>query len=1129
VNLVPVPETAEGFEATQAPEEVGGTVAESKETGESGHTAVATEGEVTKEGEVAASSEAAEGSKISQIPEEFKGTVAESKETDEREHTIVVTGGEVTKEGDAGASSESFEALEVTHPPELIGGTTESEVTEVSVAETGSEVSKKHNVGSSSKVAESGRFTHFPVEIGGSAAKTVETETPSYTEIFASTESEENLKLITVKISEVTLPHIISKDKTVVDIHNPRTTELLKKYTIYIENIASETPKEIQFTPKITLPLNGLQPPVVLTTIKSESNVKFSTSLNANTAEVSQTRITNEETGSTKTATVEEQTRHISGTEIKEEFDENEMEHFSQRGSTLCEPCGEKSSSPEHILGDASTHSMELGTETTKAGTVASEEDQIKYEGVTEGLIQEFEESEMPHFSQTGGSTLCESCDVTGTEKRQTSTAEVEQIPHETEATLNENEASTHQEKLAEFKGEKEETTIYSGTAAPEEEQIKYEEVTEGLIQEIEESEMPHFSQTGGSTLCESCDVTGTEKPQTATAEVEQIPHETDATLNENEASTHQAKLAEFKGEKEETTIYSVVTVPNMVTVSNEEISQNIFEQFEENTSELNILKEITEFTGTQSTGLLEESSSEHTLGAEERVTLVSEISVDLKTETVSEHELLDTEHEISHESFSTISGETLEKPEELEPEISSQTNKELILEEHQTEATESLTELLEISVTEESKKIEPLKEVPIEIVTEEITEGYTEPFETTESREEEIMEESTEQLEKTESEEITEVYSEGNTVESATHIILGHNENITASESELHELEKITEFGSTSGSQEEMSSEPSEEVAPESTTYPYSTVILTEEPSRPSRTFKSTNISNALKFSTTVMLLLSSVYGNHTTTGEKHKHTTLPSVYVDLPVFLPNASTPMAHRHTTVLPVTPLQEHFIKIMSSNATETLILFLSGPNSEAVKKLNGSKWVRRLGKSEATYQAQQAGTNQEQAVSQETVPLNKIPFPNYVSLDQCKKGDFEHNDKCFCAIDSLVTNLKQGVVAENTSAHLACLNFLKVNKGVVIGNESVAHVRKKRSYFFGKYDLPIKREVVDYSKGFFDEDFKIHNTDARIYALPGSKVVLPCVSRSEVVEYNRYMKYTWSFEDEIPITGNQSSS
>jgi hypothetical protein len=60
-----------------------------RKTEELEHTAVATEGEVTKKGEVGASSEAAEGSEVTQASEEAGGTVAESKETEDLEHTAV--------------------------------------------------------------------------------------------------------------------------------------------------------------------------------------------------------------------------------------------------------------------------------------------------------------------------------------------------------------------------------------------------------------------------------------------------------------------------------------------------------------------------------------------------------------------------------------------------------------------------------------------------------------------------------------------------------------------------------------------------------------------------------------------------------------------------------------------------------------------------------------------------------------------------------------------------------------------------------------------------------------------------------------------------------------------------------
>ncbi|XP_044265400.1 uncharacterized protein LOC123011824 [Tribolium madens] len=275
----------------------------------------------------------------------------------------------------------------------------------------------------------------------------------------------------------------------------------------------------------------------------------------------------------------------------------------------------------------------------------------------------------------------------------------------------------------------------------------------------------------------------------------------------------------------------------------------------------------------------------------------------------------------------------------------------------------------------------------------------------------------------------------------------------------------------------------------------------------------KGLNVTKALTFSTTFMLLLSSVYANHTTPTStiNLKETTVPSVYVDLPVFLPNGTSTEAP-----------PEHFVQILNNNVTETLILFIHGSNDESMKKLNGSKWIRRLDHTENMEETKKVPTSEKATETQETVPLRQIQLPKYVSLDECKKIDFEKNDKCFCSIDSLLTNLKQ----KGGSEHIGCQNFLKVDNGVVIGNDSVPHVRKKRSYWFGKYDLPIKREVIDYSKGFFDEEFKIHNTITQIYALTDTKVVIPCVTKNEVVEHDRYMKYTWTFDDDLPITDNQ---
>ncbi|KAL3286604.1 hypothetical protein HHI36_001104 [Cryptolaemus montrouzieri] len=241
---------------------------------------------------------------------------------------------------------------------------------------------------------------------------------------------------------------------------------------------------------------------------------------------------------------------------------------------------------------------------------------------------------------------------------------------------------------------------------------------------------------------------------------------------------------------------------------------------------------------------------------------------------------------------------------------------------------------------------------------------------------------------------------------------------------------------------------------------------------------------------------------------------------------------------------------------NSNIPKCLIVFLSGENTNQIcLPLNGTKWVpsesafisgieittSSLISIGSEYSSEKTTTTNEIETVQRNVTQNielvtpttgganitsviseavtEINMVNNFVEGGCTEADFENNNNCFCMLDLTVDHIIEGLGSNNSSTfNVKCSNFLKVERGLIIHNQTQLDVKRtKRSYLYMRYLNRQRRELVEYNR--IDEvlanELTAKSTDMIAYAALESTASLPCIYKDEMVEKEHFMKYVWT--------------
>lgn len=143
---------------------------------------------------------------------------------------------------------------------------------------------------------------------------------------------------------------------------------------------------------------------------------------------------------------------------------------------------------------------------------------------------------------------------------------------------------------------------------------------------------------------------------------------------------------------------------------------------------------------------------------------------------------------------------------------------------------------------------------------------------------------------------------------------------------------------------------------------------------------------------------------------------------------------------------------------------------------------------------------------------------------------CVQSDFEQNRQCICDIDQYLKTIdkKRKININNFS----CNNFINLQKGILIGNNTEPLNRRKRSLLYMSMSKSKTNVIESDIDNIFKEDFELIQNEYDILALPGGSVQIPCHNKVDMLLSTNDVTYSWEFKsyatrDEEPLPGGNN--